>query len=51
MHMLTIKSIVEFFNIKVDLLSKEEQEKVSRLLCDIDDKIECNNRINDNLAV
>ena len=44
-------TIDTFSNIKVELPSKEEQERVSRLLCNIDDKIECNNRINDNLVV
>ena len=39
-----------FEGIEVDVPSMEVQLKTARILCDIDDKIELNNNINDNLA-
>lgn len=40
-----------FAGINVNIPSFEEQEKISSILSNIDEKIELNNRINNNLAV
>ena len=37
-------------NIEIDLPSLDEQERIGKLLRSLDDKIELNNKINDNLA-
>ena len=39
----------ELKKVEIDLPSLEEQEKIAAILCSLDDKIELNNKINENL--
>ena len=39
----------ELKKVEIDLPSLEEQEKIAAILCSLDDKIEVNNKINENL--
>lgn len=39
----------ELRKVEIDLPSLEEQEKIAAILCSLDDKIELNNKINENL--
>ena len=38
-----------FENIEIEVVNKEKQDKIAKLLSDIDKKIDVNNQINDNL--